>query len=1181
MSEMKWTPKQQQCIIARGGSVLVSAAAGSGKTAVLVERVIRRITAGTAPVDIDRLLIVTFTRAAAAEMRQRLSEALSKKMEEEPENRLYQRQQMLLPQASISTVHGFCARLLQEHAAKAGLPIGFKVAEESQTQLLAAAAMDAVLEEAYRKKDPAFLALANQLNSQKNDAHLREAVEEAYTFMQAQPFPRQWLRQQTDAYTAVMPLEKTPWMQPILQEIESVLESACLLVDKAVENDHNEGMEPHLDTIKEECKRLHALKDGFRELSYDDLQAAITTFSFARLSPIRAKDAVAAEYKDIEKSLRDGYKKKIQRAAKLFCGTEEECRRDLAVMAPLAEALGHLVESYKQQFTTLKREQKLLDYNDLEQESLRLLLDEETGKPTPLAQELSCRYDEIMVDEYQDTNAAQDALFLALSKENGNLFTVGDVKQSIYGFRQARPEIFTSRRDSYTPYNPEKPKFPAYITLENNFRSRREVTETVNFLFRQLMQKKLGKVEYRDGEELVYSDTYDTAEDPPTKWLLLDESATGESGYSADEAEARVVAEEIRKLMGHTTVHSKKGPRPIEWGDICILMRSRKAFPIYTSVMEKAGIPMAADAQSTLLTAPEVQGIISLLRVIDNPLRDVEMAAVMLSPLYGFTPDDLARLRLSDGDKKQSTALYVLTEVYSCPGQDREAELCARCAALMSDLRRYRTLAVSLPADRLLETIYRDTGAEGVYAARPGGRQKVANLRQLDRVVRGFEQGGFRGLSAFVRYVDKLEENGKDLAAGSTQGQTGVHLMTVHGSKGLEFPVVFLPRLEGKGANTDARKKLLFHATAGIGMRMVDEEELEKHPTLPFVGVQSARRIDEGAENLRVWYVALTRAREQLYLVATVPHLSKKMTEKIWEMPMDDRLLTDTLLHAANPGDVLLTAAVRHPDFIPFRGGEQVESLPAQCHWQVEVCAPPAAQEETAAMAEIGLPDDSLTSLYRERLAYVYPYAPLQSVPAKLAASQLSHESMNREFIAMSRPAFLQKEKMNAAQKGTAMHTFMQFGDYARAAANLEQEIHRLEQAGFLTSMQAQSLDRERLEHFFTGELYARMQVSPRVWREYDFKVPVKAGALTSLPSEMAEETVLVQGIADCVFQEGDALVLVDYKTDRVKEPTELADRYRSQMQFYKEALEPLLGLPVKETVLYSFSLGCCVPVSL
>ena len=1171
MAERQWTPEQRDSFTARGGSLLVSAAAGSGKTAVLVERIIRRITDPVDPVDVDRLLVVTFTRAAAAEMRARLSAALSDKMAQEPDNLLYARQQMLLPRAYISTVHGFCTRILQEFAGQSGLPMGFAVAEEGQADLIGAEALDEVLEEAYRKKDPAFLALAAQLCSDRDDGALREAVLGAYRFMQAQPDPDRWLQRQIDAYTAVMPLEKTDWMIPILLEADFLLERAAAYADAACRLGQGEGLEPYYDTLRLDHQQIRRLRADLPQMTYDGMYAAVCACKLGRLPAVRAADAAVQEGKEQVQALRKKIKDRLERVQALFCGSEAECRADLAAMAPLVEALGNLIRAYTARFTARKRAQKLLDYNDLEHETLRLLTDPATGCPTPIAAELSARFVEIMVDEYQDTNGAQDALFLALSRGEQNLFMVGDVKQSIYGFRQAMPAIFTDRRDGYTPYERGAEQYPATITLSNNFRSRRDVTETVNFLFCQLMERRLGGVDYAATEQLVPAATYPAA-DCATEWLLVDKDAARETELTDPQAEARLIAARIRELMDTATVTEGGAQRPLTYGDICILLRKRTDMPVFVKELSRAGIPAAADKGEGFLSTPEIATALSLMRVIDNPLREVELTAVMLSPLYGFTPDDMAQLRITCGKW-----LPLYSAVEQMAANEEYPALAARCAALLGDLRRFRTLAVCLPADRLLETVYRDTGMEEIYAARGGGVRRVANLRRLDQIARGYEQGEFRGLSAFVRYMDRLEEKGKDLDGGDTLRRDGVRVMTVHSSKGLEFPVVFAARLSSSRGRDDARQKLRFHATAGIGMKLVDEEAGEKHVPLPYAAVGSARRLDDAAEELRVWYVALTRARERLILVHTLPTPMETIQKLAADLPTGDTLLADTALRAPSAGDILLTAALRHPDLRHLWHGEG-HALPCAVAWRVSVCAPPAA-EPTDAPTEAPAADPALVQELTRRAAYTYPYAPLLGVPAKLAASQLSHEAMARRHIAASRPAFLQEEGMTAAQKGTATHTFMQFADYAAAARDAAAEAARLTEAGFLTPQQAEVLDMARIAAFFDGELYRRMTAAAQTWREYHFAVTVPAGTLTHLPADMAAEPVLVQGIADCLFREGDALVLVDYKTDKVKTADELRDRYRSQMQFYEQALEAIFGLPVREKLLYSFALGEIVTV--
>ncbi len=1180
MSERQWTTQQEHSITATEGTILVSAAAGSGKTAVLVERVIRMITDPNEPVDVDRLLIVTFTRAAAAEMRQRLSVALAKKAAEDPENLTYQRQQMLLPQAQISTIHGFCSTLLREQAGRAGLPPRFRVAEESETVLLSNEALDAVLEESYAAKDPAFVQLAAQLSEEKNDSGLREAVKQAYIFMQAQPLPQAWLREQLDAYTAILPMEQTRWMKAIRRELLFSLENCVGMIDRALWLSQREELEKCRATLQLDKQGLEGLLEACRgNAPYDRLHQLVQAYAPAKLAPIRGLKGTAADldYTWI-KELRKRIKEETDRARGMLSGTEAQCREDLQTMAPMVEALGRLVTRYQERFTTLKRQKKLLDYDDLEHECLRLLLDSETGKPTPLARELSERYHQIMVDEYQDTNAAQDALFRALSRDESNLFLVGDVKQSIYGFRQAMPAIFTNRRDKYPPYDPQAAAYPATITLENNFRSRRPVTDGVNFLFRQAMHHALGGVEYNKGEALVCSASYPEATGCETEWLLLDGASAKDDMPAADVAEIHAIARRIRELLDTMFVKEGDGQRPLAYGDICILLRGHAKAALFSRELNKLGIPAGADSSDSFLTTPEVMTALSLLRVIDNPLREVELTAVMLSPLYGLSADDVATIRLQGG---KHTPLYTALEKLAA-AEDAADGLPARCRRLMADLRRARTLAVSLPADRLLERLYRDTGLPAVFSAREGGRQRVANLHQLDQLARSFEQGEFRGLSAFVRHIDRLQEQDKDLPGGNAVRGDSVRIMTVHHSKGLEFPVVFLAHLHGTGNNTDDRSRLLFHQQAGIGLRLRNMETMEKHDTLPFIGVRSARRQNDRAEELRVWYVALTRAREKLIMVAYYPDLTAKLEKLEMRLPDTPALSPGAILRCQAPADWLLMAALRHPSFAHLRQNVlPITSLEAQEPFTVRVLDPSCSADKTVEQtAETSLPDERLCRTLQQRFAYRYPHEALATVPAKLAASALSHKALSREHIATQRPAFLQKGGLTAAEKGTALHTFMQFANYADAAIDPAAEATRLVQAGFMTAEQAAVLPADKLTCFFASPLYARMAVSPDCRREFHFTVNVPAHTVEPAV-EVGEETVVVQGIADCVFREGDSLVLLDYKTDRVNTPEELIDRYRSQLTFYKQALEPILGLPVTEAVLYSFHLDREIAVAL
>ncbi len=1172
MPTREWTDKQRQSIEARGGTLLIAAAAGSGKTAVLVERVLQLITDEQHPVDIRRLLIVTFTRAAAAEMRTRLRAALTEKAAADPHNPLYQQQQMLLSQAHISTVHGFCADLLRRYAAEAGLPARIRVAEGNETALLSNEALDTVLEESYSRRDPAFLAFAAQLGDRKNDNKLRQAILQAYTFMQAQPFPERWLAAQARAYTAVCAVEDTPWFAPLRRDLCYTLESCYQLARRVERLCAHPDLENYREGTAIDRQSIEALLQDIPTLRCDEINTRLDAFALTRLKAVRTDDPAALQDKKEISTIRERIRRQIKECKSKFAYSADAHRQDLAEMAPIIDALHTLVGAYTAEFTRLKRQKKLLDYNDLEHECIRLLLDPDTAAPTPLAHEIAAQYDHIMVDEYQDTNAAQDALFSALSREENNLFMVGDVKQSIYGFRQAMPTIFTARRDAYTPYDPSAPTYPAAITLENNFRSRRGVTDTVNFLFRQLMHRTLGGVEYDEREALVCSARYDDAPHDCSEWMLIDH-ADADGEMDMDTAEIHAIARRIRELMGDMTVGQGDNVRPLAYSDICILMRTHAAAERYARELTALGIPAGAQSGGSIADTPEVMTALSLLRVIDNPLQEVSLTALMMSPLYGFTADECGRIRLTG----ERAPLYTAVAQYP-RREDAEPTLAAKCDALIADLRRARTMAVSLPADRLIERLYRDTGIVDIFAARHGGAQRVANLHQLDRIARGFEQDGFRGLSAFIRYIDRLLEQGTPLAGGETLQEDGVRVLTVHASKGLEFPVVFLAHLYTGWNNDDSRQKLLFHRQVGIGLRLRDEETERR--TLPFDGVLAARRQDDRAEELRVWYVALTRAREKLITVISSRDLTQQLMRLEGQLAADTALPAGVIMRAGSVADWMLLAALRHPSFTALRQDAQYTvSLAADTDWQVSVLTPAPYAPQAALDTAQAEADEALCAALRDRAAYAYPHAALAGIPAKLAAGALSHQAMHRAHIATGRPAFLQADGMTAAQKGTALHTYMQYADYTAAAADPLAEAERLLQHGYITDRQRQALAADKIAAFFASPLYARMAASPDCRREFHLTVTVPAAAID--PAVTEDERVVVQGIADCVFREGDHLVLVDYKTDRVTTAEELTERYRSQLAFYKQALEQIIGLPVTEAVLYSFHLDCEVAVDI
>ena len=1191
MAERTWTPEQRQCIEARGGTVLVSAAAGSGKTSVLVQRLVGLITDPEHPVDVDRLLVVTFTKAAAAEMKQRISAELTRLIARHPESRRLQRQQMLLPRAHISTVHGFCAGLLREHFQELDLSPRFRVGEEAEIALLREEAVSEVLEDLYGEKDPAFLQLAELMGTGRDDRRLTAAVRRLYDFIQSHPYPGQWLEEKQGLFEIEGPVGETPWGRLVRRQVEQTLLAGAALLDKARElADGEEKMAAAYGSVlrADRMAVAEAAEAASSQEDWDALRQRLLALpgAFGRLGALRQYGD--PDRKDRVNALRTEAKKLVKPLADLFCGTQDQCREDIAVTGGLIRSLFGVVRRYAACFEEKKRERRLVDFNDLEHLSLALLVEKnEEGQllRTPLARRLAEQFEEVLVDEYQDTNAAQDALFSALSREEKNLFLVGDVKQSIYGFRQAMPDIFIRRRDRYPRYDgvfgEEK---AASITLGNNFRSRWEVTGAVNFVFRQLMTRETGGVDYDEREALVPSASYPEGEEYAAELLLVD-GATREETDGKDAAEARTIALRLQEMKEQLPVFDRERGemRPLRYGDVCLLLRSKSAHAqAYVDELNRCGVPAWTAAAGGFFSAPEVASAVSLLRVVDNPDQDIPLLSALVSPVAGFLPDELAELRLYD----RQSSLYSALRRYAAD-REQSGDLQERCREFLVLLDRYRTLAVTMPADRLIYRLYEDTGLAAAARAGRHGERRLANLLLLHDYARRFEQGGFRGLSSFIRYLDRLEQQDMELAPAVTAGGAdAVQVMSIHNSKGLEFPVVFLAGLGGQFNDESTRGDLLLHPQAGAGMVRREPDTGKQYNTLPRQGVALAIRQSERAEELRVLYVAMTRAKEKLCLVMTRKDPAADLTRLAASIGGEGPLPARMVLSSRSMGDWLLAAALRHPSGGQLRSLAGEEDLPlcaADAPWDIRVLRSPAPQEAGEKERPPALPDPELVRTIRERVQWTYPHQVLTRIPSKLAASELSREESGSAHIAVRRPAFLSESGLTPAERGTALHTFMQFARYADAASSPEAERDRLVREGFLTARQGDALPFAEIRAFFRGDVYRRMERAPRLWREVPFTVAVSPLLLLEEEARPEEgldgESVVVQGIADCVFEEDGRLVIVDYKTDRVKTGEELADRYREQLSIYAYALTQTLGLPVKECLLYSFVLSRPVPV--
>ncbi len=1171
MAERKWTPDQQNAIEARGGTLLVSAAAGSGKTAVLVERVIPRLPDPDTGCDADRLRFVTSTTAAAAGLRERISAAISARRSAQPDDARLLRQQMLLPCASICTIDSFCNDLVRENFHRLDLSPDYQILDAGELTLLRGEAMDAVMEEFYQENSPAFTELLELVRKGRDDEELTDTIYRLYDYTQAYPFPEEWIKKARTLCRTGLPEADNPWMAEIRTYIREALSFAQLTTQGALNLLESEPalLEKYAPAFRSDLNALSHIQDALDNDGWDALCEAMESIKFVRL-PNAPKDYTDSPVKAAARESRDRVKDTIKKMQEALCANTAENEEDMAYLAPLLNKLFDLTLRFSAKFAQLKKEKHAADFSDIEHLALSLLIERQDGRiyRSPLAEELSERYAEILVDEYQDTNEAQDLLFRMLSHNEENLFLVGDVKQSIYRFRQAMPEIFLNRRDRLPPY--EHDNYPARITLGRNFRSRKGVTGMVNFLFCQLMSKPLGEMEYTKEEELVPAASYPESQEPDCELHLLDAGDKGDN--SAAVYEARYIAARINQMLREgLTVQDSGKTRPARRKDFCILLRGIKGkADVYVQELARCGVPAWAELSGGFFDTAEIRTMLSLMRILDNPLQDVPLLSVLFSPIYGFTPDEAAALR----EIKKHTPLYRCMTQAAKQGDQK-------CEAFLSQLSFLRRLSATLPAESLLRRIYEETGYPALVQAMGGAEQRAANLQLLLSYAAKYEAAGHQGLTGFIRFIDRLEEQQAQLSAASAVSESAdvVRVMSIHKSKGLEFPVCILANCAGAFNQSGRNQRLLLHAKLGAGLMRRDEETLRLFSTIPHTAVRLASERSELSEELRVLYVALTRAREKLLLVMTVKNPEKKLSALASAFDGQSAVPPFAVRNAKSYGDWLLTAALRHPDAAPLRAllpEQEIPLLNTDFSLRTVICPAPAETEAAEATDVQELPPDlALEVEIRRRVEYEYPYAALSRSVAKRAASSLGEQEMQFSMIGVSRPSFLEKEGLSPAERGTALHKFMQFSDYRRAGEDPDAEVARLVEKGFLSEAEGKAVDRKRVAAFFQSALAKRMLQSETLLREYKFTFFLPAGECDDgLPDSVAQEKVLVQGIADCVFVENGKLIIVDYKTDRIAHEDALVERYRAQLSVYRRALAECIGLPVGQTLLYSFHLG-------
>ena len=1197
---VNWTKEQQQVIESRNRNLLVSAAAGSGKTAVLVERIIQMITDENDPVDIDRLLVMTFTSAAAAEMRERIGAAIEEKLAKNPQDRHLQRQSTLVHFAQITTIDSFCLQVIREHFNKLDIDPAFRIGDEGELMLTRADVMKEMLEDYYESGDEEFERFVDTYAVGKADGGIEDYIMQVYTFSQSNPWPELWMKECRDELSGsdMSQLMEMPWMQFLMSDAIAQIREFKGQLEEALEiasgDEILSAYEPMLKNDVGMMKRLADSED------YGQLNEALKTVAWDRMASIRKKE-VDADKKEFITSTRNRIKKAVTKLRDEYCfESAEDVIADIQATSGAVLPLLKLAQDFSDRYQKEKKEKNIVDFNDLEHFALKNMIDmQEDGEhPTAVADELSSQYYEILVDEYQDSNYVQEALIRSLSGERfgrPNVFMVGDVKQSIYKFRLARPELFMEKYETYTVEDSKSQK----IELHQNFRSRDSVLTSINDIFYRIMIKDLGNIQYTRETALHPGASFEPFEGTagtPTELLLLDrKEETGE--YTGQEAEARMIAGKLRQLMDpenglYVWDKKKKEYRIVQYRDVVILLRSTSGWvETFLEVLTSEGIPAYAESRTGYFSAIEVETVLSLLSVIDNPIQDIPLAAVLKSPVVGMTDEELVvmmYLYMRKAEKGQDRGIYgalrhmlAVDSNGSLPEEERMiAGKLRRFEELREDLRRK---SAYMPIHELLYEIYSVTGYYDYISAMPAGEVRKANLDMLVEKAVSYEKTSYKGLFQFIRYIDKIKRYDADFGEASVIGEHDdtVRIMSIHKSKGLEFPVVFLAGM-GKNFNKqDVRGKILIDPRLGIGTDYVDLEKRVKSTTLKKNVMKRRIDLENLGEELRILYVAMTRAKEKLIMTATDRNLAGKM-EKWQQVPF---------VEGAVPYTVLSTAG-SYLDWVLMSMARPVPSIETEIVELEELVGEEVSRQAAKAISRDELVnfdgshvyDEEYAQRLQETLSYQYPYEPDIHLHTKMSVSELKKQGQmedeeETELLPVI-PAFLKEEeaeKTGGATRGTAYHRILELLDFAAVTDRkaLEKEVISLKESKKMTESSMELLDIGRLWRCFQSPLGRRMKdaaAKGTLHKEQQFVIGIPAREMEVCDSD---ELVLIQGIIDAYMEEEDGLVLVDYKTDRIQPGQEqvLADRYREQLDYYQRALEQMTGQCVREKIIYSLTL--------
>ena len=1342
MSSPKWTQEQQNVIDSRGGNLLVAAAAGSGKTAVLVERIIQMILNSDLKIDIDKLLVVTFTNAAASEMRERIGDAISKKLDENPEDEHLQDQLVLLNKASITTIHSFCLEVIKSNFHKINLDPNFRIGDETECSLMKLEAIDETFDILYEQNDEEFCYLVDCYAEKRGDSNLQNLILSIYSFVMASPYPKVWLKESAEDFniTDDFDFATSKWAKAILETVKIQMEGIEKSLCKAIEDVYGiDELVTFTDKLKIEYEKIKEIlyacdtswSDAYRQIS------SMTFENYAKGVKRIPKDAPSyiKEEKDKAKKIRDNAKKSIEKIkTSVFNKNYDDLKDEIKFLYPIVKSLSDVVLMFEQIYSQKKRDKGIIDFNDIEHFALQILTEtdengdfvfDEEGKniPSDIALEYREKFYEIFIDEYQDSNQVQEVILSTIAKQKEpNRFMVGDVKQSIYRFRQAKPEIFLQK---YATYDTDLSSKYKKIMLYKNFRSRKEVVDSVNYIFEHIMSKNLGEIDYNEEEKLNLGANFEEVEDEKiilggaTEIHLMekkvpevedpDEEEEEGEDLDASQIEARMVGKIIRDIMRPNEngeimqVFDKKLEtyRNVEYKDIVILLRATSAWaPVFAEELINMDIPTYADMGQGYFETMEIQVIMSFLKVIDNPMQDIPLIAILRSPIYGFTPEDFIDIRITDkkvsfyeamrmfvgekidlsNEEEQDIAedeisddtgdeiidvninkensyvdadmddyyqninyedfeyeneefiyndevMYesyisenieddLIYEINSNIEEDEESqksELELKVRRFLDDLKELQEKSMYMSTDEFLWYIYTNSGYYAYCGALPGGSQRQANLRILFERAKQFEETSFKGIFNFINFISKLKKSNSDMGSAKTLGENAnvVRIMSIHKSKGLEFPIVICSGM-GRNFNTmDFRKDVLYHHELGYGPQIVDFERRISYPSIAKEALKCKINIENISEEMRILYVALTRAKEKLIITSSIKDIEQNMHKWSSNISTEKMVSKYDILNGKNYMDWMMPAIIKHKDLEDIRDTYNLStsiSMEDESKWSVKTWSRDDIDfekhekegiREVLNTMDLSQHDTEYYEQIEKKLNFEYPYLGVVKKAASISVTEIKKRQeeyeeqedslgLYKHKTTLKKPKFLSEsqksEKITGARRGTIVHLIMEVLDFEKVntESEIKAQIQDLVKRRIITEKESQVLSPRKIMRFFKSPIAKRMLSSKFVKREQKIYTQIKMNDIY-LNDEIFKnnretyenESVMLRGVIDLYFEEDDGLVILDYKTDFVDKNNkkEIIHKYKKQIEIYADVLSKLTGKKVKEKYLYLFGI--------